>query len=134
MGKASCNKTAFVTPAGQFQFTVTPGLGGAPSTFQQMMVLLTKDTRDFATAYLDDLVIFSGTWEIHLQHLAIILQQLHKANLTVKPQKCQIGMTECVYLGHIVGKGVVRPELSKVETVQALSQPITKKQVRTFWA
>ena len=52
MGKASCNKTAFVTPAGQFQFTVMPfGLNGAPSTFQQMMDLLTKDTQDFATAY-----------------------------------------------------------------------------------
>ena len=41
-------------------------------------------------------------------------------------------MTECVYLGHIVGRGVVQPDLSKVEAVQAFSQPITKKQVRAF--
>ena len=73
----------------------------------QMMDLITKDTRDFAAAYLDDLIIYSGTWENHLQHLTIILQQLRKANLTVKPQKCQLGMTECVYLGHVVGRGVV---------------------------
>ena len=34
MGKASRHKTAFVTPSGQFQFTVMPfGLSGAPSTF-----------------------------------------------------------------------------------------------------
>ena len=63
MGKASHHKTAFVTPFGQFQFTVMPfGLSGAPSTFQQMMDLITKDTRDFAAVYLDDLIIYSDTW------------------------------------------------------------------------
>ena len=41
-------------------------------------------------------------------------------------------MTECVYLGHVVGRGVVRPEQSKVEAIQAFSQPTTKKQVRAF--
>ena len=108
------------------------GLSGAPSIFQQMMDLLTKDTRDFAAAYLDDLIIYSDTWENNLQHLTIILQQLRKANLTVKPQKCQLGMAECVYLGHVIGRRVVRPELSKVEAIQAFTQPTTKKQVRAF--
>ena len=133
MAQTSCHKTAFVTPFGQFQFTVMPfGLSGAPSTFQQMMDSLIKDKHDFAAAYLDDLIIFSNTWENHMHHLRTILQQLRKAKLTVKPQKCQFGMAECVYLGHVVGRGVVRPELSKVEAIQAFSQPATKKQVRAF--
>ena len=68
-----------------------------------------------------------------MQHLRTILQQLRIANLTVKPQKCQLDMAECVYLGHVVGRGgVVRPELSKLEAIQAFSQPATKKQVRAF--
>ena len=83
------------------------GLSGAPFTFQQMMDLLTKDTRNFAAAYLDDLIIYSDTWENHLHHLTIILQQLRKSNLTVKPQKCQLGMAEYVYLIHVVSRGVV---------------------------
>ena len=41
-------------------------------------------------------------------------------------------MAEYVYLGHIVGRGVVRQEISKVEAIQAFSQPTTKKQVRAF--
>ena len=81
---------------------------------------------------IDDLIIYSDTWENHLQHLTSILQQLRKANLTVKPQKCQLGMAECVYLGHVVGRGVVRPQLSKMEAIQAFTQPTTKKQVRAF--
>ena len=69
-----------------------------------------------------------------MQHFRAILQQLRKANLTVKPQKCQLGMAEfiCVYLGHVVGRGVIQPELSKVEAIQAFSQPATKEQVRAF--
>ena len=77
MDKVSHHKTAFVTTSGQFQFIVMPfGFSGAPSTFQKMMDLLTKDTHDFAAAYLDDLIIYSDTWENRLQHLTIILQQL----------------------------------------------------------
>ena len=89
------------------------------------MDLLNKDTHDFAATYLDDIIIYSDTWENHLRHLTIILQQLRKANLTVNPQKCQLGMAECVYLGHVVGRGVVRPERSKVEAIQAFNQPTT---------
>ena len=47
-----------------------------------------------------------------MQHLRTILQQLRKANLAVKPQKCQLGMAECVYLGHVVDRGVIQPEWS----------------------
>ena len=67
-----------------------------------------------------------------MHHFRTILQQLRKAKLTVKPQKCQLGMADCVYLGHVVGRGVVRPDLSKVDAIQAFSQPATKKQVRAF--
>ena len=67
-----------------------------------------------------------------MQHLRTILQQPHKAKLIVKPQKCHLGMAECVYLGHVVGRGVIQPELSKVEAIQGFSQPATKEQARAF--
>ena len=67
-----------------------------------------------------------------MQHLRTILQQLRKANLTMKPQKFQLGMGGCVYLGYVFGRGVIWPELSKVEAIQAFSKPAMKKQVRTF--
>ncbi len=42
----------------------------------------------------------------------------------------EVGMKECVYLGHVVGKGQVRPEPSKLEAVVAFPVPKTKKDVR----
>ena len=83
------------------------GLHGAPATFQRMMDRLLWDVPEFAAAYLDDLIIHSTTWEEHLRHVRMIFEKLRSAGLTIKPKKCQLGMTKCVYLGHVVGGGRV---------------------------
>jgi len=68
------NKTAFHSPFGFFQFKVMPfGFQGAPATFQRMMDCLLHGLNSFSAAYLDDLVLFSETWEEHLEHLHSIL-------------------------------------------------------------
>ena len=127
------HKTAFTTPFGLFQFTMMPfGLNGAPATFQRMMDELIRGLEDCTAAYLDDLVVFSTSWEEHLEHVRAVLRRLRSAGLTAKPAKCQFGMADCVYLGHVVGSGTVRPELSKVEAVETFPKPETKKQVRAF--
>ena len=127
------HKTAFITPFGLYQFTKMPfGLQGAPATFQRMMDRLIQGLQGFASAYLDDLVIYSDSWEDHLQHLREVLQRLKDAGLTAKPKKCQFAMKQCSYLGHIVGNGVVQPELDKVEAVRSFTIPQTKTNVRAF--
>ena len=105
-------KTAFATPYGLFQFKVLPfGLNGAPACFQRLMDRVIQGCEDYAAAYLDDLVIFSNSWKEHLEQLEVALSRIQKAGLTIKASKCQMGMEEYVYLGHIVGNGVVRPEV-----------------------
>ena len=112
------------------------GLSGAPATFQRMMDQLTSDMvsglvkQEFSAAYMDDLVV--NTWEEHLQHLKSTLQKLQKAGLTAKPSKCQFACAECIYLGHIVGGGQVKPLPSKLQAVENFPRPKTKKEVRTF--
>ena len=90
------------------------GLQGAPATFQCMMDRLIQGLEGFTAAYLDDLVIYSSTWEEHLQQLCQVFQRLQKAGLTAKPKKCQFAMQQYRYLGHIVGNGTVQPEQSKL--------------------
>ena len=108
------------------------GLSGAPASFQRLMDQLIKGCQEFAAVYLDDLVIFSTTWEDHLKQLGEILNRIGEAGLTVKVDKCQFGMKQCVYLGHVVGNGVIQPEVSKVEAVQSFARLETKTQVRGF--
>ncbi|KAL5510150.1 hypothetical protein EMCRGX_G005643 [Ephydatia muelleri] len=68
------------------------------------------------------------TWEDHLKLLGEILTRIGEAGLTVKVDKCQFGMKQCVYLGHVVGNGMIQPEVSKVEAVQSFAKLETKTQ------
>ena len=97
-----------------------------------MMDRLLDGSRSFANAYIDDVIIFSRTWEEHLKHLREVLTRIQEAGLTVKPKKCKFGMAQCSYLGHVVGGGEVKMEISKVKAIQEFPTPTTKKQVRSF--
>ena len=125
--------TAFITPFGLYQFKVMPfGLSGAPATFQRLINKLLQGMWEYAAAHLDDLVIYSCTWEEHLALLQEVLMRLYRAGLTANPRKCQFGMAQCVYLGIVVGNGVIKPEISKLEAIEAFPRPPSKKQVRGF--
>ena len=83
-------KTAFVTPFGKYEFNAVPFWfeHKAPAYFQQLISMVLQDCRDFAMAYLDDIIIFSRTPEEHLKHIEIIFQKLKIAGLKLKESKC----------------------------------------------
>ena len=133
MNEEDKDKTAFITPKGLYQFRVMPfGLCGAPATFQRMMDRVIRGLESSVAVYLDDVVIFSETWDDHIQHVREVLKRLREYKLTAKPTKCQFGMHECVYLGHVVGNGQVKPDPEKLSAVKNYLVPKTKKGVRSF--
>ncbi|GFR07066.1 retrovirus-related Pol polyprotein from transposon 297 [Trichonephila clavata] len=94
---------AFTTSFGVYRPLRMPfGLKNAPYYFSQMMSEILSGCEKYATPYLDDIAIFSETWEEHLEHFEEILNRLKKANLTIKPSKCKFAQQEVQYLGHIV--------------------------------
>ena len=52
---------------------------------------------------MDDLVVFSGSWEENLQHVDEILQRIERGNLTLWAEKCNISAASCIFIGHEVG-------------------------------
>ena len=68
------------------------GLQGAPATFQRMMDRLIHRAADFTAAYLDDLVIYSSTWEDYFRHLCSILVKFCEADLTLQPNQISVSM------------------------------------------
>ena len=74
------------------------GLKSAPAKFQELMTNLLADMVEYASAYLDDIAIFSQSWGQHLVHIRKVMDRLREAGLT-QPQKCAFGMTKCEYLG-----------------------------------
>ena len=82
------HKTAFSTPFGLYQFKMMPfGLQGAPATFQRLMDHVIREMNGFASAYLDDLIIYSSSWADHVSHLRRVLERLVGAGLTAKLSK-----------------------------------------------
>lgn len=129
----SKEKTAFSTPRALYQYKMMPfGLHGAPATFQRLMDKVLRPHAEYASAYIDDIVIFSEDWDSHVAKLKAVLQSLREASLTANPEKCFIGLTEAKYLGYIVGGGAIKPQVDKVEAIRDWPIPQTKKQVRAF--
>ncbi|KAL3999724.1 growth arrest and DNA-damage-inducible protein [Sarotherodon galilaeus] len=125
--------TAFKTPFGMYQFKVMPfGLQGAPATFQRLMDHVLRDVSAFSAAYLDDVVVYSQSWEEHVIHLQKVLHSIRMAGLTINPKKCSIAKREVEYLGFVVGSGKIKPQVGKIEAIQSFPVPTTKRKVRGF--
>ena len=79
------HKTAFVSHRGLFEFCVLPfGLCNAPATFERLMeFVLAGLIGNSCLVYLDDIVIFSRTFEEHLEHLTEVFSRLKQANLNL---------------------------------------------------
>ena len=126
-------KTAFSTQSGLYQFKVLPfGLHGAPATFQRLMDHILRPHTAYAAAYLDDIVVFSPSWEIHLEHLTAVFSSIQQAGLTVNPEKCLVATDSIKYLGYHIQKGTIRPQVEKVQAIRDIPRPSTKKEVRSF--
>ena len=124
--------SAFITPSGLYSYKVMPfGLRNAPATFQRLMNRVVSGLVGCAV-YLDDVVIFSATWEDHLQRIRALLDRLLWAKLTVNLAKCEFAKAKVTYLGKVVGQGEVRPVQAKVEAIQQFPVPNTKKELMRF--
>lgn len=136
MEPASKHLTAFSTPDGSsYQFTVMPfGLKNAPARFQKLMAqqVLCGIQNKFALAYLDDVVIYSRTWEEHLDHLRQVFDRLQRHGLRCTPKKCQFGTNRIEYLGHVVTAEDNQPLPLHLHRIQSSTPPTTRKQLRAF--
>ena len=130
---SDCPKTSFCTPWGKIQFKYMPfGLRNGPAVFQRLMDNLLHQDKEYSQVYIDDIAIFSATWEEHCKHIGVVLGRLQLAGLTAKASKCQWAQTQVEFLGHVVGQGKVCPADLKVQAVKDFAMPRTKKGVRQF--
>jgi len=125
--------SAFVTPFGHFQWRYMPfGLRNAPATFSRLVNKLLLGLESFCAVYLDDIILFSDSWEEHMKHLKVVLTRIRNANLTLSPQKCHFAVAEVDYLGHHVGMARVQPRAKKVEALLSYPTPVNRKQLQSF--
>ena len=122
-----------VMPWGLYQYTVLPmGLSNAPDIFQSTMSRLLGDL-EWCQVYIDDILITSsGSYEEHMERLAIVLDRLQEAGFRANVRKCFFAKDRVEYLGYEISRQGIHPQPKKVEAILKMQPPTTKRQLRRF--
>jgi hypothetical protein len=127
-------KIAFVSRYGLYEFTVMSfGLTNASAYFMYMMnkvfmVYLDK----FIVVFINDIPVYSRNEEEHEGHLRLDLQKLRDHKLYAKLSKCEFWLKQVAFLGHVVLKGGISVDPSKVQDVLSWKAPTSVSDIRSF--
>ena len=134
MDEEDVEKTAFRTHRGLFQFKRMPfGLCNGPSIFQRVMQgILAPYLWIFCLVYIDDIVIYSKSYEDHIDHLDKVLEAIENAGITLSPVKCHLFYSSILLLGHKVSRLGLSTHTEKVRAVLELQSPTKLSQLQTF--
>ncbi|KAK2578586.1 hypothetical protein KPH14_000920 [Odynerus spinipes] len=128
-------KTAFVTQEGHWQWKSLPfGLKTSPAIFQRILsnIIRRNGLNSFCINYIDDILVFSRSFEEHVEHLERLLEAIRKEGFRLKFTKCKFAKNEAKYLGHVISKNTVRPLRDNLRPIQEFPRPDTRKKIRQF--
>ena len=134
MDPSSTEKTAFISHAELYEFKVMAfGLCNAPSCFQRLMECVLRGlTWKIALIYLDDVLVYSRTFDADLEHLRLVFDRFREAGLKLKPSKCHFGQKKVKFLSHFISKDGVLPDPDKISPIKEYPVPRSVKDVRAF--
>ena len=111
-----------MTADGKYQWNVVPFcLATTVSTFQYLVSTVLTGLNNFAFTYLDDVLVFSETYNDHLHQLNVVFEKFQKAGLKIKFSKCQFFKTHLHYLGHRISASRLEPLPEKLEAIRNLA-------------
>ncbi|MBW0465168.1 hypothetical protein O181_004883 [Austropuccinia psidii MF-1] len=111
---------------GIYEYTRMPfGIKNAPAHFQRMNTIFQEEILEFwMVLYIDDIIIYSETWEDHVQYIDKVLSKCTPINLKISLKKCNSGQQEFLALGHKVSGLIMAKDKKKVAAV--LLRPVPK--------
>jgi hypothetical protein len=127
-------KTAFVSRYGLYEYTVMSfGLTNALTYFKYLMNKVFMEYMDkFVVVFIDDILVYSRGEEEHEEHLRLALQKLRENRLYAKLSKCEFWMKQVGSLGHVISKGGISVDPSKVQDVLSWNAPMSVGDIQSF--
>lgn len=109
------------------------GLCNAPATFERLMERVLQDILSkICLVYLDNVIVFSETFEGMMENLRKVFLRLRSANLKLNPKKCSLFGREVKYLGHVVSEHGITTDPEKISAIENWPIPQNRKQLRSF--
>ncbi|MBW0473832.1 hypothetical protein O181_013547 [Austropuccinia psidii MF-1] len=95
------------------------GIKNAPSHYQRMMntIFPTELSEGQLIIHIDDIIICSDSWSLHLERLPRVLEKVTEVNMKISLKKCNFGFEELKTLRHIVSGLRLGIDKNKVEAV-----------------
>ncbi|MBW0573631.1 hypothetical protein O181_113346 [Austropuccinia psidii MF-1] len=124
-----------ITHCGIYEYLSMPfGIKNAPSHYKRMMntIFPTELSEGWLIIFIDDIIICSDSWSLHLERLARVLHKISEVNLKISLKKCNFGFEELKVLGHIVSPLSLGIDKNKVESVLLKPIPQNKKEMMSF--
>ncbi|KAL0154036.1 hypothetical protein M9458_050695, partial [Cirrhinus mrigala] len=127
-------KTAFSTTSGHYEYTVMPfGLANSPSFFQAFINDVFRDMLNrWVIVYIDDILVYSNTYDEHITHVRAVLQRLISHQLYAKEEKCEFHLDKISFLGYVISPEGVSMDEQKVNAVLNWPRPKTLKELQRF--
>jgi hypothetical protein len=82
--------------------------------------------------FIDDILVYSISEEEHEEHLCLALQKLREHRLYAKLSKCECWIKQVAFLGHVISKGGISMDLSKVQDVLSWNVPTSVGDIQSF--
>ncbi|MBW0566776.1 hypothetical protein O181_106491 [Austropuccinia psidii MF-1] len=120
---------------GIYEYTRMPfGIKNAPAHFQRMMDTIFQEEilEGWMVVYIDDIIIYSETWEDHVQYIDRVLSKCIPINLKISLKKCNLGQQELLALGHKVSGLSLAIDQNKVAAVLQNPVPKSIKEMQSF--
>jgi hypothetical protein len=126
--------TAFCTPFGLFEFQKLPMeiSVGCQVLSRVIDTLLGGIKHKFVYNFMDDLVVYSGSFAEHLEHFREIFARLAKAGFALNREKLHLAQQEISFLAHSVSSEGIKVLPERVEAIKSFPPPKNLKEVRRF--
>ena len=126
LAESDKEKTAFSVPGkGKYEFNVTPyGLSNAGASYQRMIdICLAGLPPSQILAYMDNTVLFSESFEQHLQDIQSVFERLRQSNISLKATKCVFASDKVDLLGYELSHTGIKPQKRSTEAISSFHRP-----------
>ncbi|XP_075730815.1 uncharacterized protein LOC142774303 [Rhipicephalus microplus] len=132
LDEASREYVTISTHMGLFQYTRLPfGVSSAPAIFQREMENLFRGLPHVAV-YFDDILVTGANNAEHLRNLRAVLSKLQESGLKLKLEKCHFFRPQVEYLGHIISKERLSPNVDKIAAILHAPVPQGVRELQSF--